>query len=383
MKRILMVCEAFGGGVFNYVSQLCNDMCGHFDIYIAYRMRSLTPKNYKDIFDSRVHFIEVEHFGRKLTDLRGVSRTIKELRKIEEEVKPDIIHLHSSIAGGIGRLAFRGKNNVVVYTPHGYAHILMGDGWKSKVYELLEKLLGRTNSITLTCCESEDKVAKKLSKRTAYIETGISMPELSAALEGIKPVENEKFTVFTLGRICVQKQPQLFNEIAKLVPEAKFIWIGSGELEHFLNAPNMEVTGWKPRREALAMAEGADVFVLCSKGEAIAISLIENMYLKKLCLVSNTVGNQSVIQDGINGYVCNTAQEYADRIKASMKEFPSALAEHAYQDVLDTYNTEVMKQKFIRFYNSIGGGSSRKVAVDLLRWLDSLSMLYAGRKAVA
>ena len=25
-KKILMVCEAFGGGVFTYVSQLCNDM---------------------------------------------------------------------------------------------------------------------------------------------------------------------------------------------------------------------------------------------------------------------------------------------------------------------------------------------------------------------
>lgn len=26
MKKILVVCEAFGGGVFTYVSQLCNDM---------------------------------------------------------------------------------------------------------------------------------------------------------------------------------------------------------------------------------------------------------------------------------------------------------------------------------------------------------------------
>lgn len=25
-KKILMVCEAFGGGVFTYVSQLCNDI---------------------------------------------------------------------------------------------------------------------------------------------------------------------------------------------------------------------------------------------------------------------------------------------------------------------------------------------------------------------
>lgn len=33
-KRILMVCEAFGGGVFTYVSQLCNDMVDEFDLDI-------------------------------------------------------------------------------------------------------------------------------------------------------------------------------------------------------------------------------------------------------------------------------------------------------------------------------------------------------------
>ena len=48
MKRVLMVCEAFGGGVFTYVSQLCNDMCEEFDVYLAYSLRPQTPKNYKD-----------------------------------------------------------------------------------------------------------------------------------------------------------------------------------------------------------------------------------------------------------------------------------------------------------------------------------------------
>ena len=45
-KRILMVCEAFGGGVFTYVSQLCNDMVDEFDVYLAYSLRPQTPKNY-------------------------------------------------------------------------------------------------------------------------------------------------------------------------------------------------------------------------------------------------------------------------------------------------------------------------------------------------
>lgn len=353
-----MVCEAFGGGVFTYVSQLCNDMVDDFEVYLAYSIRPQTPKNYKEFLNKRVHLIEVKNFNAKgLTNISNDLKVIKELRAIEEKVKPDIIHLHSSVAGGIGRLAFKGKNNTVVYTPHGYAHILMGSGMKCKMYGVMEAILGTiSNAITLTCCESEDKVAKSLTKRTAYIETGVNLADLSASLDGIEPVKNEKFTVFTLGRACVQKQPQLFNQIAELVPEARFVWIGNGELENELTAPNMEVTGWKPRKEALAMAKGADAFILCSLGEAIAMSLIENMYIKKLILVSNVMGNKSVIHDGVNGYVCDKAEDYAKRIKSAMKKFPSELPERAYQDVLEIYNTEVMKKKYIKFYNNVIAG---------------------------
>ena len=349
-----MVCEAFGGGVFTYVSQLCNDMCNDFDVFLAYSLRPQTPRNYKELLDKRVCLIQVNSFSVKgLTNIPNDIKVIKELRAIERRVKPDIIHLHSSIAGGIGRLAFKGKNNTIVYTPHGYAHILMGSDKKSVIYKWMEKILGRMNFITLTCCESEDEVAKTLCKRTAYIETGIDLADLSASLNGIEPEKNEKFTVFTLGRACVQKHPQVFNKIAELVPEARFVWIGNGELENLLIAPNIEVTGWKPRKEALAIAKGADVFILCSLGEAIAMSLIENMYIKKLILVSNTMGNKSVIKDGVNGYVCEKAEEYAKRIKAAMKIFPKELPERAYQDVLNIYNTAEMKKKYVKLYKSI------------------------------
>lgn len=344
MKKIMMVCEAFGGGVFTYVSQLCNDMVNDFDIYLIYSVRPQTPNNYKEFLDKKIHMIELKEFG----CLKNVRSTIKELRKLEKEIKPDVIHLHSSLAGGIGRIAFKGDN--IIYTPHGYAHILMGSGFKSKMYEFAEKMLGN-KALTLTCCESEDEEAKKFSKRTAYIETGVNLFDLSSTLDDIEPKKNNQFTVFTLGRACVQKQPQVFNKIAELVPEAKFIWIGNGELESELKAPNLEVTGWKPRKEALAMAKGADAFILCSLGEAIAMSLIENMYIKKLVLVSNTMGNKSVINDGVNGYVCETPDDYAYHIKEAMKNFPKELTQKAYLDVLNIYNTEIMKKKYITFYN--------------------------------
>lgn len=355
MKKILMVCEAFGGGVFTYVSQLCNDMVDSFDVYLAYSVRPQTPANYQDFLDDRIHLIEVKDFDAdKLTSISNDIKVVKRLRKIEREVNPDIIHLHSSVAGGIGRLAFKGKNNKVIYTPHGYAHILMEPSLKTKLYGVMERFLGKYSDATiLTCSKSEDDVTAELTKNHAYIETGVNLKDLSASLDNVKPIKNDKFTVFTLGRVTGQKQPQIFNRIAELVPEARFVWIGSGEKENLLTSSNIEITGWKDRKEALAMAKGADAYVLCSRGEAIAMSLIENMYIKKLVLVSNVMGNKSVIEDGVNGYVCDTPVQYANRIKEAMHNFPNSLPEKAYQDVLNIYNTDVMKQKYISFYNSL------------------------------
>lgn len=353
MKKILMVVEALGGGVFTYVSQLANDMCNDFEVYVAYSIRTQTPKNYKEFFSPKIKMIQIEKFG-MLSDLKAVIKTIRELRKIENDINPDIIHLHSSIAGGIGRIAFNGRNNTVLYTPHGYNYLMVGEKTlKGRFYKMIEKILGKKNCITLTCCKSEDEEARKFSKKTAYIETGINIKDLSESLDGIVPIKNKKFTVFTLGRVCYQKQPKLFNKIAALVPEARFIWIGSGDMENELISPNIEITGWKTRKEALAMSKGADVFILCSLGEAIAMSLIEEMYIGKLCLVSDAIGNRSVINNEVNGYVCSKAEDYARRIKEAMNKFPDKLVNQAYTDVLTLYNTEKMKEKYIRFYSDI------------------------------
>ncbi len=354
-KKILMVCEAFGGGVFTYVRQLCNDMCEYFDIYLAYSLRPQTPKNYKEQLDSRVKLIEVKSWsGQSVLNISNDKKVIKELQSIANQVQPDIIHLHSSIAGGIGRLAFKDNSYSLIYTPHGYAHILMGPGIKSLIYKKAEQYLGKhSNAITLTCTESEDQIAKTLSKRTAYIETGIDVDEMANTLNNVEHKRNKKLRVYTVGRIAKQKRPDLFNKIAKLVPNVEFLWIGDGELRKELTSPNITVTGWKNRDEALRLADTADVFILCSYGEAIAMSLIENMYMKKLCLVSNTMGNKSVIQSNYNGYTCESPEDYADKIKYALHKFPEDLANQAYTDVITIYNNDIMKEKYINFYNSL------------------------------
>ena len=75
----------------------------------------------------------------------------------------------------------------------------------------------------------------------------------------------------------------------------KFVWIGDGELRDQLTSENIEITGWADRSTAIRYAVNADVFLLPSRWEGLPISLLESMYMKKACVVSNVIGNRDVI----------------------------------------------------------------------------------------
>ncbi len=47
--------------------------------------------------------------------------SILSIRKVIKNKKPDIVYCHSSIAGGIGRLACIGLPVKIVYNPHGWS----------------------------------------------------------------------------------------------------------------------------------------------------------------------------------------------------------------------------------------------------------------------
>ena len=139
-----------------------------------------------------------------------------------------------------------------------------------------------------------------------------------------------------------------------LLPELEFVWIGDGELRAELIAPNIVVTGWKTREEVLKIMYDINIFILPSLWEGLPISLLEAMFLKKICLVSNVIGNRDVIKSEENGLICNTAIEYAENIHNILngKIDGGRLAENAHQDVLHNYNADLMSEKYSEIYNA-------------------------------
>lgn len=359
-KKILYIVEAMGGGVFTYIVDLANELVSEYDMYIAYAVRKQTPKNYKDYFDKRIHLIEVKNFGRAIDPAKDIA-TFFEVKKIESEVKPDVIHLHSSKAGAIGRVAFNGKVPMF-YTPHGYSFLMENyKPMKRRMFKLIEAVCAKRKCTTISCSAGEHQETLKLTERATYVNNGINMSELQEIIDKTEVVHHP-FTVYTLGRICYQKNPMLFNAIAEAFPDIKFVWIGDGEFREELKSKNIEITGWADRATAIKYAVNADVFLLPSRWEGLPISLLESMYMKKVCVVSNVIGNRDVIHDGKNGFVCSNIDEFVKAIKEAQTG-TEILTEQAYQDILNIYNTKVMAKQYGERYeeviNKVGGGQHK------------------------
>ena len=353
-KKLLFIVEAMGGGVFTYIVELANELVSKYDVYVAYALRKQTPADYSKYFDERVHLIKVENFKRSI-DIKSDIKAFLEIRRIAKDINPDIIHLHSSKAGALGRMAFNGRKVPVFYTPHGYSFLMKHhSSTKRLIYKIIETVCGKRRCTTISCSEGEHKETLKINKRATYVDNGINVSELQEYIEKTqvnKDTNSEKqFTVFTLGRICEQKNPALFNEIALKLPDIKFLWIGDGDLRDELSAPNIEITGWMSRREALNRALSEDVFVLTSLWEGLPIALLESMYMKKLCIVSNIIGNQDVISTGRNGFLCENANDFVKYIENAKMGKYSILIDNAYADVINKYNTQVMARRYSEIY---------------------------------
>lgn len=355
-KKVLIIVESFGSGVFNFLVDLVNGIDKEFDVVIAYGVREETLPNFKDYFGKNIKFIRVENFTRSINPQKDF-KALKEIRKIVKEEKPDIVHLHSSKAGILGRLAVNGNKIKMFYNPHGFSFLKKDDSkLKRGIYWTIEKLTACINGkcVIVGCSKGEYKEAKKLNKRAICINNGIDIKKLAMETDDIKlkGIDYENLKICTIGRIGYQKNPEMFNKIAESFPKIQFTWIGEGKLKDKLTSTNVQVTGWKERKDVLQILNNSDIFVLTSLWEGLPLSLLEAMYMKKICIVSNCIGNRDVIENGKNGYISDNLEDFIENIKIVIKNKSqnNKIISNAYNDVINKYNVERMIDEYRRIY---------------------------------
>ena len=113
--KVLHIAQA-AGGVDRYLQSLLKYFDREKFENVLVCSNDFEEKDYKNIVDKFI-FVKMQREISAKADLSA----IKSVRKIIKNEKPDIVYVHSSKAGAIGRIADFGIKNKVVYNPHGWA----------------------------------------------------------------------------------------------------------------------------------------------------------------------------------------------------------------------------------------------------------------------
>lgn len=347
-----------GGGSAEFMYYLTKYIPDHKHIIIyGDRTFALHIPEVKELFGDNVEFHPWLHVQREVSMKKDI-KALNYLRSLLLQLNFDVIHLHSSKAGFLGRLTcfLNGFKNVI-YTPQGLPFARTDiSASKVKFFIALEKFASKLNGHIISCSRSEAEALRNKGIPSSYIYNGTETTEKGG--EAILQPPKQKFTIATSGRATIQKNPILFNTIAKLFEDDEkfeFVWVGTGELDFYLNAKNIRVTGWLPPEEVKRQVSLSDVYISTSSWEGLSFSVLEAMSLGKPLLLSNCIGNVDAVQEDYNGFTFADAEEAAEKIKRFFlnREFLQWMGENSRQLCLQQFEASGMAAQYEEAYHKV------------------------------
>lgn len=239
------------------------------------------------------------------------ARALRQLRHLIRQERPDVVHGHSSIGGLLARVAASGTTTPTVYTPNGIT--------QSRAGILVERRLRSRTDMFVAVSSSEADLALQLRlvgrRHIVVIPNGIELepppPPLDLRSHFGLPAATP--LVGTIARLVPQKAPEDFvaacAAVAARVPDARFVLIGSGELEAEVEA-SIDRVGLRDRFLRLRALPGAagvlgqlDVFALSSRFEGGPYSPLEAMRAGTAVALTEVVGSRDAVQHGVSGLI--------------------------------------------------------------------------------
>ena len=245
------------------------------------------------------------------------------LRRVIREVRPQMVHTHSSKAGVVGRLAARLESvPVVVHSIHGFGfgpHQSAPTRW---LFLAAERLVApwTDHFIAVSRRNLEDGLMLGLfdRRRVSLIRSGIDLaafrhPEGSRELRDRLGVPPHAPLVAQVACFKPQKAPERFVAMARRVaaahPEAHFVLVGDGvlrlRLERLRREAGLEgrlhLPGWL--REVPAVLAAADVVTLTSRFEGLPRVVVEALTAGVPVAAMAVDGVAEAVLDGTNGYL--------------------------------------------------------------------------------
>ena len=289
---------------------------------------------------------------------KGNLVAIKQIKKLVEEKKYDIVHCHTPIAAMCTRIACRKarkQGTKVFYTAHGF-HFFKGAPLKNwLLYYPVEKICAHFTDLLITI-NKEDYVfaQKKLkAKRIEYVPgVGIDLERFTNCNVNREEkrkeldIPNDAILLLSVGELNQNKNHQvIIRALAKIKnPNIHYAIAGKGNNKDYLIelsrelgiADQVHVLGY--RKDIPQINHCADAFCFPSRREGLGMGAIEAMACGLPIITSNVHGINDYSIDGVTGYKCdpNDVDGFKDCIEKLLSN-----SEHINE--IKNYNIEKAK----------------------------------------
>jgi glycosyltransferase involved in cell wall biosynthesis len=233
--------------------------------------------------------VEVRPWDADRSPGRGLIKDVVGVRRIIDELQPDVVHLHSSKAGLAGRLAVR-RRVPTVFQPHGWSFNTVGT--PLRLTSEWERLAGRWTDLLICVSEAElrDGRRRGVAAPAEVIVNGVELerfrPSGREVIRSRLAIDLAAPVAVCIGRVAAEKgQDQLLRawlEVRRKVPQAQLLVVGDGPMkpgwrETIPGAGHQSVRWVGETSTPEDYLAAANVVVLPSRTEGMALVPLEAM----------------------------------------------------------------------------------------------------------
>jgi glycosyltransferase involved in cell wall biosynthesis len=282
---------------------------------------SAVEQNLLELEQLGVHIITLPDMVRSISPFKDAQAFLRLIR-IFRQIKPQIVHTHTSKAGFLGRwAACLSRVPIIVHNPHG--HVFWGyfNTPISRLFIILERMTGRITNrlVMLTEQEKEDHLLFRIApeRKFAVIHSGVDFRPFTAPLpdpDHIRQqfkIPSESFVIGSVGRLTpVKGHRYLLEAMARLMPRHQnlaCVILGDGELREELQALAQQLhigdrvflPGW--HADVAPVLSMFDIFAFPSINEGMGKGIVEAMAMGKPVVASAVGGIVNLVTPGESG----------------------------------------------------------------------------------
>ena len=315
----------------------------------------------------KLPFTSLEEMRRDIGLVQDLA-SVRALRRVIASLKPDIVSLHSSKAGVVGRLAAFRLQTRVLFTAHGWSFTEGVPRRSATVYRYIEKLMSNLCDRIITVSEFDRQLAvrKRVCKESQITTIRNGMPDISRKTHEMR--DDGLVELLMVARLDQQKDHEtLLRALYDL--RCEFEWhltlVGDGPLRKTLEAmverlgiaDSVSFVGM--RNDVSDWMSRADVFILTSNYEGFPRSILEAMRSTLPVVASDVGGVSESVVDGQTGFLIQRkdSSSLRSRLRQLIEDadLRSNLGQQGRRSFETSFTFEKMARETIRVYTELIG----------------------------